>query len=279
MQLELLRLSLLERRQLDVFAELGPDGREWTREGCIRHVFSARIDFTHRTEAFCYVPERNDPARPAVLVGRIGRRISIEENEPPEQGLSEIRRDAWRAAVVLIDPRYHEDGQKVALERNNRVGRPISLFDSLVEQVNRENIYLPYVFEASAIVDAPTFWDFVREHKQQITTVEFEFIAPNMFGPEDDYHEELTAMRDTEKVRKARLKLENPDGLELETNKVKAAVNYTSRGGGAVRARARNGQKFNSKDKVKRLSIKEDRKDPPSILALIKQATALIFGL
>jgi hypothetical protein len=200
MQLELLRLSLLERTQLDAFAERISALQPFGREQWLRSVFSARIAFEHRKETFHYVPQSD--ASSTILVGRIGRQVSVQENEPPEAGLQETQRDAWRAALVLIDPRHHEDGQKVAFEHDPRVGQPPALFTSLASHINHRDPPSAFVIEVHPISDASDFWEFVRENRGFVTSVRFELVAPNMFGIEDDYDVEMRDMKERERIRR-----------------------------------------------------------------------------
>ena len=113
------------------------------------------------------------------VVGRIGRPVHIVENDPPEAGLTEVERDAWKAEAVIIDPTSHPDGQKAAVEE--KVGNPTSVFKSLARSIN-ESGREPYLIEANPIVDPSTFWEFESENRGQITSISFDLFPPNMFG-------------------------------------------------------------------------------------------------
>jgi hypothetical protein len=275
MQLELLRMSLLERRQIDAFAERAVHGGPFNREQWLRRVFSYRIEFEHRKETFYYVPEPS--ADSPILIGRVGRQVSVQENEPPDAGLQETKRDAWRAALVLIDPRHHDDGQKIACEHEPRVGQPPALFESLVAYINRRDPPSPFVIEVHTISDARDFWAFVQENKGSVTLVTFELVAPNMFGTEDNYDIELRDMKEKERVRRVKLQIENSDGLELETQRVRAAVDYAVRGGGSIRANTKGHRKFNSRSKAERVSVPEKTDEETSPINMIKRAVSIIF--
>ena len=111
MQFQLLRLVLLRRAQPDMFEERGPDGTEITREKWLRRIFTGNIEYQHRGSECHFVPAEDFDEAP-FIVGRMGRKRKIDENEPPSSGLKETSRDTWKAAIVLIDPRHHDDGQK-----------------------------------------------------------------------------------------------------------------------------------------------------------------------
>jgi hypothetical protein len=254
---------------------VGPGQTPLNREGWLRAIFSENIRFTHFKKEFHFVPELplpevDDDAR--FIVGKIGRRYSALENEPPEEGLAEILHEAWLAAAVIIDPTSHDDGQKVAFEAVSKIGTPLPIFESLAKHINSQTPKEPFVLEVNPIVDPETFWQFEAENRGAITFVEFDLLVPNMFGIRHDLDEELKALRDAEKVRKAKLGLENEDGLNLDTERTRQTVSYTLEGGGAIKARTRAPRKtFNSKKKGKRIKV-----DPPAPPASVTPADALV---
>jgi hypothetical protein len=277
MQFELMRLSMVERPQLDAFVRVSEDGSSFTRERWLRDVFSRPIQFEHRKDIFHYVPEEDNPSGEGAIFGRIGRKIKISENEPPEKKFVETERDAWRAALIIIDPSHHKDGQKVAVERAVNIGHPIPIFESLAVKISTQDE--PFVLEVNAIVPQERFWEFVASNKGQITSVQFEFIVPNMFGEADDYDREMREMREQEKAQKAKLSIESKDGLDLNTDKVKRAADYTTKGAGSIKARTKTGKTYSSKDKAQRESIPSSELDEQPEESLLSHIFSRIFRL
>jgi hypothetical protein len=106
------------------------------------------------------------------------------ENEPPEAGLSDIDREQWIAAAVVIDPTHHADGQKAAFEVKQTVGSPLAVFRSLAQHLNERAPKEPYFIEVNPVVDPETFWEFEEANRGEITNIEFDLVAPNMHcGP------------------------------------------------------------------------------------------------
>ena len=244
---------MVDRAQLSAFERVASDGRPFTREMWLRDILGRDIRFQHRGGNFHYAPVQEHDAGKDMIVGRIGRQITVVENEPPEGHLAETERETWKAAIVLIDPTHHGDGQKVAVGFLPTIGRPIPIFESLANSINNNDE--PFVLEVNAIVPSETFWNFVKAHEGQITTVQFEFVAPNMFGEADDYDREMRDMNREERAQKAKLALESKDGLNLNTQKIKRAADYTTKGAGSIRARTKNNIRYNSKDKAKKVSV------------------------
>ncbi len=264
MRFDLIRLVLVDRPK-DLFAEPQPDREQWLRE-----VFGKRIVFQHRKTEMHYVPSTT--AHPTLVVGRIGKPTHIDENEPPEAGMGEIERESWRAAAVVIDPVKHEDGQKAAVQ--DRVGRPTAIFKSLVRHIN-EASYNPYVIEANPIVDPETFWQFEVQNRGQITSISFDLFPPNMFGIRNELDKEMKELHGIEKVHEATLQLKNPEGLNLETERVRQTVGYTLEGGGNIRARTKTKKSYNSKNRTKRVLIEVEKRE--TFLNKIGKAVTRLF--
>lgn len=275
MQLELFHFSLMAR-PTDLLSPLL--GAPPTREAWLRIVFSRHIVFRHRGQELHYAPQAKwETGRPGIIVGKIGKRRFSQENAPPEEALEDIERAQWKAAITLLDPGHHEDGQKFALEHNAFVGKPVPILQSLVEQINKTYAEEFYILQYAPISDQKSFWDFVDTYGPAIRQVDFAFIAPNMLINPDDFEKELKDMRDKENVRSARLVLENNEGLSLKTKRIKGAVEYASKGGGVIKAETRSGAKYNSKRRTKRVNVPQKKKERFKILDLIKSAIDLIF--
>jgi len=192
-----------------MFEERGPDGTGITREKWLRRIFSGNIEYQHRGSECHFVPAEDFDETP-FIVGRMGRKRKIDENEPPASGLKETSRDTWKAAIVLIDPRHHDDGQKIAMEIDPQIGNPFALFSSLAEHINSRSTSEPYYLEVNPITDPNDFWAFELENRGEITSISFGLLAPNMFGIRDDFDKEMRALRDNDAHQKRRFKLSYP---------------------------------------------------------------------
>src|SRR5687767_4380358 len=101
-----MRFIMQPRRQAHLLERRDAAGGVFTREGWLRDIFTKSIAFRHRGIEFYYVPTP-DLTRPEIIVGRVGRQVIAVENQPPDAGFSETQHEAWRAGIVLIDPRHH----------------------------------------------------------------------------------------------------------------------------------------------------------------------------
>ena len=88
----------------------------------------------------------------------------------------------------------------------------------------------------------------------------FDFIPPNMFGTSDEISEELKEYRDIEKAQKVTVQLKNKNGLNPDTRRTRAVVDYIGKGQGSIKASAKthSGRKsYSSKVKGKSSSVKK----------------------
>lgn len=271
---ELFHLSLLQRQQLDIEGE---SYKDFTREQWLTKIFSEDFPFVSYGSEFYYLATEALNF-PSILVGKLGRHLVREENSPPDQGLEKYTRDTWLASVVVIDPTHHEDGQKLAIQSVADIGKASTLIKNYIRAVNEKYPHGPYQIEISQIVETGSFWNFVEENKGRVTSVSFDFIAPNMLGADDEFYEEMRDYRDSEKARKIRLAIENPEGIDPETDKIKRAVNYALEGRGTVKARAKGNKRYNSEEKVRRVYIDDIKEKGMELAKVAGEFASRILG-
>lgn len=251
---ELFRLSLLQRQQIDAFEP------RRTRQEYIASVFLDRWKFDFYGIEFHYVPDEEQP-RSDIIMGRIGRLVSSAENRSPDEGLVETTHRGWKAVAVLVDAQAHRDGQKIAVAVDRRVGNATRLITSVVAAVNEKLPHTDWDLEVEPIPDTESFWQYARKHEGEVVDVTFEFVPPNMFGGSDDLSEELRAFRHGENAETVTVRLTSKEGLKTDTKRTHEAVDYVSRAGGKIKARAKKGRPFSSTRKT--ASTKIDEPDIP----------------
>jgi hypothetical protein len=78
-----------------------------------------------------------------------------------------------------------------------------------------------------------------------------------MFGTRTDLDRELKELRAHEKAQEVKVTLENKEGLELDTDRVRETVAYTLERSGAVSARTKRKRRYSSKSKSKKINVEE----------------------
>lgn len=273
-QFELFHLSLLPRVQHD-WIDVAPE--KITRENWLRKVFGEEQPFSNYGADFHYVYTQPD-AEGMPIIGRVGRHVVREENRPPSEGLEDFSHDTWLAALLVLDPTHHEDGQKLAIQNVNNVGAPKSLVKNLIAAINARYPSGPYSIEVAQIIEERSFWQYVEENKGNITSMTLDFIAPNMFGSEDEFSNEMTAFKESEKAQKVKLTVANGDGIEPDTPRMRRAVQYATKGGGRIRARAKGKKSYNSDDSVKRSFLDDVRVSGIELVEAARNLTKRILG-
>lgn len=260
MQFDLFRISMAQRQQIDMAEHRLPDGQIPSREQWLRIVFARKIEFTNRGQEYYFTPIA-PPVGTNAIAGRIGRQTAEVENQPPDEGFEPIERDSWHASDIFMDPVHHEDGQQLAMEVKGSVGTTHAILAGLATYLNDKDFRSPYFIEIGPISDPESFWEFVHANEGNITTLTLEAPVPNMFGHKNDFDEDMRKYRDDEKARKVAITLRNPDGLEVNTETVRDAVDYTSKTGGNIKAKAKKKRSYNSKKKTKTINSEEINSD------------------
>lgn len=256
---DLFRVSLFERKQKDLFINY-----DETKYQYLIRVFRERIEFCIGGTDLTYllVGEAGESG----IIGRIGCNYKLEENRPPDEGFEDSTHEGHKAAFIVIDLKDGVDGQKIAMQRVGKVGRPANVMNALAKKINDVFFDSKYLIEIAPISDGGTFWKFVEENGRKITYLRIDFIAPNgIWTTSQTAREEVARARDVLNAQTTSLIARNPDGLNVENDDVRGAVEYASTGSGSVKATAKNGKKYDSVDKIKKTNINLPRQKKLSI--------------
>ncbi len=246
MRLFLFRLSLKPHRQTDIFQRRQSDGSAHTRETWLRERLSSQVAFNHRQNDFYFVPEASDTGIPSeIIVGWIARTRAVNERTPPWDGLSLTEHESWQAALIMIDPRHHDDGQKVAMEARPDIGSPEAILVSLARALS-PSVQEPFSVTAFPIIEERSFARFASEHEETIKTITYEASVPNMFGGADDFSEEMRTLRDEANVSKVKTRLESDGTIDIKATRLTEIANHVEKGGGKIKATTTDGSTYNS---------------------------------
>jgi hypothetical protein len=247
MELHYLRVSM------KIFTNLFAD-EKLTREAWLKEYLSAERRFLHANNEFIFKPEPASPQFPHILFGWIARERLIRERTPPNEGLEPTEHPSWQAAFVMVDTSAHEDGQKIVMEHNSSIGKPLAIWKSLIKSMNRMPM-APYSGEVFSIVEEGSFWSFAKAHKDRIKSITLDVATPNMFDDVNDFQEEMRSLRDNENVARVKTMLESDTVLNHQTSRLSSIVDYTERGAGTLTAVSEDGEVYNSEAHSKRVII------------------------
>ena len=267
---ELHHLSLAQRTQPRLF-DVSVDKAHW-----IRVAFGEQFSFGHRGSTFHWVPfsvgNGDEP-----IVGVIEREYPFQHYEAPEKGGYPTSSDVWQGAVVTIDPRHHSDGQKLAFERGTKIGQPLAVLGSLIGQINDRDD-APYIISISAIWDEGSFQAFAERHGNILRSVTFQFVVPNMFDLSGKLDEKLKQVGEDTGAKHVTLTLESPDGVRADAPEVEAGVAYGSKGQATVTAKAMDGDRYSSTDKVRTSRIAPLLGQGKALLAVVREYANEVLG-
>jgi|GEM_PF-3419663 len=261
LRFHLFRLSLRRSQQKHISEFLNglKDREEW-----LRALFSQTVEFRHRGVDYAYIPIESTDGT-GLIYGRIGRRIIEVENRSPAHGFTEYLHEAWKAAVLILDPGDHKDGQKLSIQSHPDVGKPSSIAPRLIQALEERIDGLSYLTSVHEISNEEAFWDFVKRNEGRVTRLTVLLEVPNMFGGDQEYDDEMRKFRDIEHAQKVKVEISNPEGLDLDTERVHYTVEKAmSKGTGLVTARAMGkNNKFSSENQqeVALVEVPDDNKE------------------
>ncbi|MFH1555538.1 MAG: hypothetical protein ABII76_11820 [Pseudomonadota bacterium] len=267
---DLFRISLLKKHNPTLFA------LSETREQFIRRVFSSRWNFSHYKNDFYYVPI---PNKKETIIGKIGREVELEYNVSPSEGFHKQSMPAWRASTIVVDPTSHLDGQKLAMEQINTVGRSSSIINKMCTHINKTDNGL-YEIEINPILTEGAFYDFASAQKTPISFLSITFTPPNgLWTSASSTKDEVKAVAEKTYATKVKTAISNPKGLNIDSEGVKEAISYAESGSGTIQARTTGGATFNSQSKQKIVTLAEDdRLSESDVEAIATSNSNIILG-
>ncbi|MET3602201.1 hypothetical protein [Martelella mangrovi] len=251
MRVFLFRFSLKQRQQRELFERTDSQGQEYTRETWLREKFSKEFKFVHRSNEFFFVPEASEitgiPTR--LIVGWVARNRAMKERTAPWDGLDPTEHESWQAALIMIDPTDHADGQKVAMESRPEVGnKPEAILASLAKHISDESPNGPFAVSAFPITIARSFMSFVEENKDKISSITYDVAVPNMFNGTDDFSEEMRNLRDNANISRVKTNLSSEGVITTEGTHLAEIAVHAEQGGGNIKARTIDDKTYNSDD-------------------------------
>lgn len=237
---ELFHLSLHQKSQRDFFEPISAI----SREAWLRHAFKDQFKFEHRGKEIFWVPAETDSE---LISGNLVRLHKRRRHKPPEEGAVEEIGDEWQGAIIIIDPQAHSDGQKLSFERDETIGRPRPVLQSLLAFINALPL-APYAIEPKPIFSGESFWSWAAAHEFRLHKITFHFVTPNMFDSKNAFDEDMAKLG---AVGVSRVKMELTEGdrdggIDADSEQIRNGVDYAAQGGGSLTAKAKNGDKFNS---------------------------------
>ncbi|RCK51909.1 hypothetical protein [Thalassospira xiamenensis] len=261
MKLYLHRMNLKKRTQIDIEEFLLHEKSVINRELWLRDVFSKQFEFAYRGSSIFFVPEPSETTTidPKYIVGWLARDRTMSERSAPWEGLEPKRHLFWKAALILIDPTHHEDGQKIAFQYQQEVGKPEPILDALAKYLSNplEQSWGPYSVSIYPIIHEKSFFIFAEQHRGKIKEITYEISVPNMFNSPDDFSNEMRDLRDRANVSKVRAKLMSDETINTDASQLSEVAEHVEKGGGEIQAKTISGEHYRSSEHAVSVEVQE----------------------
>jgi len=244
-----------------------------SREKWIRQCLSNNFVFYHRNSPFTWVA-KNDLGNH--IFGVIQRERLHESHLPPAQGGGEIINHEWIGAYVIIDPTHHDLGQRVAFE-NDTIGDPDGILQSLIKYLNSKP-ETPYIMNSAPIFNPKEFWMYATKNDHRLRTINFRFIAPNMWGTRNALEEDLAETKNQTNANEIDVKLSAEDGVDADSKIIQDGVEYIQRGAGRITAKSMTGEKFDSDGEITQTTIPKDESSSEETRGIFIRLLDIIMG-
>ena len=133
------------------------------------------------------------------------------------------------------------------------------------------------------IIDTRDFWAIVKEYQNRLTSLEFQFLTPNLWGSSTETEKALKEFQDENGAQAVDVGLSNKDGnLNPDTERVRESIEYVGKGGGSIKAKAGVKVIYNStEERTQSGSIDDDDDTPAQSASTDKLADMVkrLFGL
>ncbi|MDB5566620.1 MAG: hypothetical protein JWP84_3186 [Tardiphaga sp.] len=213
----------------DLFSGLQP---LQTRQQHTEAAFAKEIRFEYWKRPYVFKPFRSPEE--GYIVGVIAKEHTVKVAGPPEEGFAAKEVEDWETANMLIDSQTSQ----LAAMQQGVVGDPLQIFRSLVDHINQNFKDSDWLIEVNPVTTKEEFWAVADRFKGHIAEVDLSFAVPNIWGGQSETEKALNELKNENNAQEVEVKIKNKDGqLNPDTDRVRASVDYITKGGGTVRLR------------------------------------------
>lgn len=232
MKLQLFRLSLLARDQAPLLSTAeGYEKR--TRRDFLIWAFSQKweIDRYHNRPV-TYYPGKQEGD---LIMGHIARKSVEDHFDGPDTGFSPKAVEYWEKSAVILN--LEKDQQVIGVQYNEEIGSPRSRLNEIILKINAASGPNDYKIDFFPLHAKRNFYEAVERQAEPVTTIEFTYVVPNVFGGSGEVKKALEKYKDGAKARTVKIALNNPAGLDVKDPLIEEGVEYVAKGGGEVKAK------------------------------------------
>lgn len=185
--------------------------------------------------------------------------------------------DSFPFSRIIID--NNDSNQIIAVQDSIEFSQK-TIINSFKKYINKILIDNHLIAQIEPVYKESDFWSFIKENKEDITSISFNLITPNMSNISSCLSEDLKKAAKTTGAIETNLKFNSSSSgsLKIQPNNtaIDGLVTYASQGGGEISVKTKGSRLgFCSNDYQKTIEIDElDYKgDLNSLIALIREVT------
>jgi hypothetical protein len=258
MKIQFYRLFVEKTKQLSLLED-----KKITKKDLLYEAFNIRqpLHFKNATQELAFITQKE--AGSQYIYGTLAKASHVSVSMPPEENFQLQQIETWPHVSVLInidsDP---ETGQTLAIEYKPSIfDNPIVQLRALLIEITKKKLREKgYEIAVNPITDKHEFWSVVKDNAGHISSLSFDFAAPNLFKTKDELNKELKEATEEFGITSTEINLKNSEGeLKIPENNpfVKQGLEYVSRGGGEYRLKLKNKKIITSEESVKSKVIDE----------------------
>lgn len=182
------------------------------------------------------------------LLLKFARRKDIVINNATETDIDKINRDDYPFAYIIVDTTK----QLFLIQKNTEISTNGETIVHSVEKIFSSFLVDKSIsFRLSPITESSSFWETVEKNEGKISSVEFEFLSPNLLGQSYKINELMRELKKETNVDSLKMIMKNEKGNLTILDKYpffKDALEYISNGGGKWKMRFFGGGKSTSEE-------------------------------
>lgn len=154
--------------------------------------------------------------------------------------------------------------QKIAISDNSEAFSKPEVVKNILKKVFKNDLEKYGLnIEIEQLFDKVNFWEYVKEHRKNITSINFQFIKPNLAEISKSLPDVFRKFADDTNSHESHITIKAPEkgtlkNINKKNSDIEGLVNYTSEGAGSIKLKVKNIRKqLNTKENPVILQVRE----------------------
>lgn len=225
-----------------------------SREDELRRVFSSRFEYSPRQGIYMtHFPIQEEDGFFSGVIARWHHDVRPGDETDP---FLEREANYWTRAAYFLN--INDDEQVIGVELNRDVASSHrSIVLGLMEGINQQISKQVYKFDAFSLNHEEDFWTAVKSHPAPITSLRFDFVAPNGPNTTEETRKAMKALHKSTNSQQISQEFRNDEGIDLSSEEIASRQDYATTGGGDTVAKSGKKIVYSSASHVRTEEISE----------------------